>query len=735
MKKIISKAFFSVLLFIILLVAVLSFLLTTTPGLYTSIRLGKLFIPGSLTMHHLTGRLLDEFSIDGLVYTHKNMQITVNQLKSKWHVASWKNFKLDINKLTADCANITINKLSQTLNTISLTGTLDFHRIKVDALSLYYLKHPVNAQFQLDLQAPHTLSGTLKLTPNKQSPFKFNLDVFGNLKKLQWKGVFGGPQTGTFTGHLMDNLRQGQLALKLNPGQIALPENSLLPALEHKGGTLNALLSPKSLSGTGLLTIDPNKHLNLSFNAPQLDLNKGLSDKQPVTGQLELSIKSLDFLRHLTPDINNPQGQLSAILHANGNVSNLALETQFHLSQGSFSLPVLGLNLHAIDIKATGKGKHWEGSGILHADNKTLHFKGRGPIGQELGGDISLEGTEFPLVNTREYQISANPHLNIKLMPSHIDITGAILIPKARIAPQTFTNSLTLSDDVIYKNVHDAPPSFLNTSMNLVIEMGKDVQLTLKGLQATLDGKVHVQQAPRGPINATGELSVVKGQYKAYGQDLAVEQGQLIFTGGRIDNPGINLRASKKINNANTALSSNTVFDFNTSSAQQINLGSSITAGVEVTGRLTSPTIRLFSNPALLSQADILSFLVIGRPASEANQASGQLLLTAISSMNLGKNTHGAQLLEQLKQSAGLDFSVKPTTNFNQSTKQFTNTSALVVGKSLSKRLYLSYNVGLSQSDTNVLTLKYLLNKFYSIQVSGSTTAKGIDLLYSKEKK
>ena len=162
--------------------------------------------------------------------------------------------------------------------------------------------------------------------------------------------------------------------------------------------------------------------------------------------------------------------------------------------------------------------------------------------------------------------------------------------------------------------------------------------------------------------------------------------------------------------------------------------------GVEVSGPITDPKIQLFSNPAILSQADALSMLVLGRPASQANQAGGQLLLAAISSMNLGTNSNGTQLIEQLKQNLGFDFNVKTNTNYNQLTNQVSDSTAFVVGKSLSKRLYLSYNVGLSQTDPNVLTLKYILNKFLSIQVSSSETGNGIDFLYSssnrlKEKK
>ena len=202
-----------------------------------------------------------------------------------------------------------------------------------------------------------------------------------------------------------------------------------------------------------------------------------------------------------------------------------------------------------------------------------------------------------------------------------------------------------------------------------------------------------------------------------------------------MDNPGINLRAAKKIDTTTASTSgTNQTFDFNNSNLQNANVRGNISVGVEVTGRLTDPKIILFSNPAILSQADILSMLVLGRPASQANKAGGQLLLAAITSMNLGNGTNGAQLLEQLKKNLGFDLNVQTTSNYNLATNQISDSTAVVVGKSISKRIYLSYNVGLSQSDPNVLTLKYLLNKFYSIQVISSTKSNGIDILYTSSK-
>ena len=108
--------------------------------------------------------------------------------------------------------------------------------------------------------------------------------------------------------------------------------------------------------------------------------------------------------------------------------------------------------------------------------------------------------------------------------------------------------------------------------------------------------------------------------------------------------------------------------------------------------------------------------------------------MAAISSMNLDSGKKGMQLLSQLKQTLGVDFNVQNNSLYNQKTSQVSDNTALVVSKSLSKRIYISYNIGLLQPDSNVLTLKYLLNKFFSVQVNTSDSGTGIDLLYTHGK-
>ncbi|MCL9682515.1 translocation/assembly module TamB domain-containing protein [Legionella maioricensis] len=836
MRKLIRRTFYSILAFLILSVALLSFFLSTTPGLYTLIKLSGLYLPGTIKVHHLNGNLLKQFTIGGLDYEIDKTTIKINQLTFNWQPRYLLRRQILIDSFKADSLEIQQATSATLFKKIKLNGQLNEQRLIINSLHFDYATQSIGTQLQIETQSPYALSGKIKLNPHPKTKKSLTgiLDIGGELNQLQWTGEFHGPANISLKGSLKElsqlnqiikwrdlqwqndsentanspegrinlsgilpNLNieltskiyktskdnwqltanihgsapwkwnfdanlsqtlnpsskheglytsltakgvikesnQGNIILTINPGQYQMPEDSLIPSLKFQGGTLNATLSPQQLSGKGSLAIDENKKLNLIFKLPKFDLEKGLSDNQPISANLTLLLNSFDFLKNISPDISNPKGHLTASLKTTGTWGKKIIESTLTLNQASVALPGLGIHLNSIDFTAHAKKQHWEVEGSLISANKKLILKGQGPLTTSFMGALSLQGTDFQIMNTKEYQINISPQMSLNFTPSGLNISGSILVPFAQIKPQTFSNSIALSEDVVFKTKNEAPPTPFNTNLDLRVEMGNEVELTFKGLHATLAGTVNLKKLPQGPVNATGELNVKKGEYKAYGQDLAIEQGELIFTGGRLDNPGINLRASKKIDTTTASTSgTNQSFDFNNNNLQNANVRGNISVGVEVTGRLTDPKIILFSNPSILSQADILSMLVLGRPASQANKAGGQLLLAAISSMNLGSGTNGAQLLEQLKKNLGFDLNVQTTSNYNLATNQISDSTAVVVGKSISKRIYLSYNVGLSQSDPNVLTLKYLLNKFYSIQVSSSTKSSGIDILYTSSK-
>lgn len=837
MKKLIKKLIYTFLLLFIILVCFISFLVHTTTGLRTAIKLSQLYLPGSLKAHHVEGTLWSQFSIGQLEYLHGKKNITINKLAIHWHLDSLFNRRILIKDIKANQLMINENSASHKIDNIHLNGVLNQHQLSIDALGFDYLNHNLWGQLQIDAIAPHALSGVLKLNPQNKAQNKLNglISLGGTIKQLQWSGDLHGAaelslsgtlqnvselnqlikwrnlkwftthnelidspegritlqgtlpnikmnlssrfnsatqglwqinaemsgripwqwdvtvdanpisntnskQAGLYTNlHMQGTIQaenKGTFALTIAPGYYSLPNDTLLRTLKFQGGTIKASLSPTQLAGKGELLIDVDKKINTSFSLPHFSLSKGFTDEQPVKGTLSFLFNSFDFLHEISPELLNPKGQLNASVHVDGTLARLQVNSEVKISKGSVTIPHLGLSLDAINCLINGSKEHWQINGSINSQKNTLQLKGNGSLVPMLRGELSMQGNAFPIINTQEYQISASPELKLSITPASLNITGSILIPKAQIKPTSFANSLTLSEDVVLKSAAAKPaPSPINTHVDINLKMGDAVEVAFKGLHALLAGTVNLKQQPQGPLTATGELSVKKGEYKAYGQNLTIQHGELLFTGGPINNPGINLKAEKSIDidTANTTPSSTTqLIDFNNNNLQSANLRGNITVGVEVTGRLDAPKIQLFSNPPVLSQADTLSMLVLGRPVSQANQAGGQLLLAAISSMNLGSNSSGAQLLEQVKQNLGFDINLKTTSNYNLATNQISDSTGVVVGKSLSKRIYLSYNMGISQTDPNVLTLKYILNKFLSIQVSSSTAGSGIDVLYTK---
>ncbi|MFC3908708.1 translocation/assembly module TamB domain-containing protein [Legionella dresdenensis] len=540
--------------------------------------------------------------------------------------------------------------------------------------------------------------------------------------------------TITADGRFNQARQQGNLNLSISKGSFKLPEH---PALTFEGGKLNANLRANLLTATANLTIDSTKKLTATIKLPDFQLSNPTAAHQKIEGTIDLSIDSLAFVQQLNDLINQAQGKLHLNLSATGTLAKPVLMGSIELVNAALSIPRAGINLNPVQFTLHSQDKQWQADGSVSSNGQKLTINGQGSFFPIVKGTLTVRGVSIPVSNTPEYSLYISPDLTLEFEPGLLKARGNIIVPKALIKPQTFTSSVSMTDDVVYtsNNTNEQTDNPLNIDTDIHVEMGNDVLLAVKGLQGALIGGLQLRQLPGGPLNASGELNVREGKYQAYGQDLTITEGQLLFTGGLVTNPGIHVRATRQFNNTTTSFSgSEQLFDFHSSNLQTIDFGDKTTVGIEVTGRLRAPKVKLFSMPPTLSQADILSMLLLGKPASQANQAGGQLLLAAVSALNLDSGSNGTQLLGQLKQSLGIDLNLQNNQQYNQKTNQSTDSTALVVGKSLSKRIYASYNIGISQTDSNVFTLRYLLNKFFSIQVTASMTGSGLDVLYTRQK-
>ena len=246
--------------------------------------------------------------------------------------------------------------------------------------------------------------------------------------------------------------------------------------------------------------------------------------------------------------------------------------------------------------------------------------------------------------------------------------------------------------------------------------------MAYKDLEAKLRGHLHINKNSDELMTATGELYTTEGAYSSYGKELALQEGRLIYTGGTILNPGLNIKAARKITSTSVNTNPN-------------NSGSShtLTIGLHITGTAEKPAISLFSIPANLSQADILSYLLFDRPQSDTHGRESEALLGVLSELT----PHGGKIAKakkQLQEKLGLnELNMETTEILDPNAHTSSTATALVVGKQLTENVNVNYRVGIF-NPISILNIRYNLSKRFSIQSETSTIDNGADLFYKIER-
>lgn len=298
-------------------------------------------------------------------------------------------------------------------------------------------------------------------------------------------------------------------------------------------------------------------------------------------------------------------------------------------------------------------------------------------------------------MNTPEALVIAEPDMTILVTPELTKVTGKVVIPRALIEPTRFNSSVSPSADVriISNNTTEEQPES-QTQVDLTVSLGDKVQIKALGFQGRLTGDLHVSGNPNDVLLGNGQITIKDGSYVAYGQLLKVDNGKIRFS-GPIDNPELDIKAVRH--------------------------GKEVTAGLYIEGNVSSPQATLFSDPDM-SQDNILSYLILGKPIEQASATDAALLASAATGIGL---QNGAMIGDDIANTFGLDeFSITGDSKEN---------AALTIGKYLSPKLYLSYGIGVFDSVSSV-ELRYQLSKIWSLKAESGTES-GVDLLYTYEPK
>ncbi len=219
------------------------------------------------------------------------------------------------------------------------------------------------------------------------------------------------------------------------------------------------------------------------------------------------------------------------------------------------------------------------------------------------------------------------------------------------------------------------------------------MRLSAYGLETGLAGNLEVRQEG-GPVQIFGDVNLEDGRFRAFAQDLIIREGILYFSGP----PGEPLLDFEAIRNPDST-------------------EDDVIAGIQVSGPASSPSLEIFSEPAM-DESRALSYVLRGRAPDASGGADGALT-SALIGLSLGQagGTVGA---------LGEAFGIQ---DLRLDSAGSGDDSQVVVTGNLTDRLSVGYGVGVF-SPIAELTLRYKLwRNLYLEAVSGASQA--VDLIYT----
>lgn len=458
---------------------------------------------------------------------------------------------------------------------------------------------------------------------------------------------------------------------------------------------VDAELRDNALVANGIIEIEPG-----ITGAVALSLEDLVPDAQ-MTGRLQLSGADWGWISAVVPQIDRFQGGISADITARGSLQAPAFSGTANWVDGAVSIPSLNVKLKdagvtvtgASDGNATVKGSARSGSGELQITGRLEDL-----MLPERRASLVITGKGAELVNWPEYRVWGSPDITLTGNRDDWQISGQLEVPRADISPREApVSAVKVSPDVVVQGEEATVVKETRITGETRLVLGDNVKFSALGLEARLRGNILFKQVEGKPISAEGRLSLVEGTYATQGQKLNIEQGELVFT-GPLDDPLVDVRAVRVIEE----------FD------------GTVKAGIRLRGRAQNLTTTVYSEPAM-SDADALSYLVLGRSLSQASDTDGNQLSGAAVALGLRQVT---RITDEIGQSIGID-ELSLTGDGGE-------TTALVAGKQVNSRLYARYAYGVF-SQLGSLLLRYRLNRNLVLE-AGAGENQSLDILYTVEK-
>ncbi|NNF15295.1 MAG: hypothetical protein HKN70_01045 [Gammaproteobacteria bacterium] len=402
--------------------------------------------------------------------------------------------------------------------------------------------------------------------------------------------------------------------------------------------------------------------------------------RQPrLNGDLIIDLPDLPALSALVSNLDIRRGAVAGDLRLQGPLSGPRLIGSLDLVDLQLEWPTLGTRHDGTLSFVFTESDDGVVAGELRSPSGVVDVTGTIAWTPAPAANFRLTGENFLIADTADLSVAASPDLTMRWEPGKYSLTGKIMIDRAysSLDMPALQQSVQLSDDVVFVDDMDAMSQggANQVTVDVVAEFKTPGKIDGRGITGEVDGRVRISQQPNRPALANGSLNLT-GSYRAFGQVLNIENGQLVYTNTSLEDPVISAYATRSIDD--------------------------ITVGVRIDGRVSSLATRLESTPSM-PESDILHYLVLGRAPGTATQSETNQLSAAALSLALKQSEAGVQSL-------GDRIGVT-----NLGITQELGMLALAVGKQISPRLYVSYTVGLLEP-VDIARMRYSLNRFLFLE-------------------
>jgi translocation and assembly module TamB len=414
-------------------------------------------------------------------------------------------------------------------------------------------------------------------------------------------------------------------------------------------------------------------------------------------GELNAQMPQLRALQAWWPQVV-AEGEASVSAQLSGSVAQPRVDGELSLQLARLSHPGSGVAMQALrlragfdadrvrirELRAEGAG---EGGGLLTGEGEAQWV-------QPWRADLRLRAERLRLLKRFDRRLTLSGQAALAVQAQRLRLRGDFAVDEGQFelgggdAP-ALDADVTLREPDTEAVSRDADASQTQRDIELKLELGERLRVQGRGFASRLTGGLqYVEQGGRRP-HWSGRVTTQGGRYKAYGQTLDLETGELRFNGA-LDNPAIALLA--------------------------IRPGVEHRVGVQVSGSAQAPRARLFSEPELPDN-DVLAWLLLGRDPADLPSRDTALLQRAALALLAGEGENPAG---QLMDSLGLtELSLSPDAQ---------DGTVLRVGAQLGRRWSLGYERSLNAA-TGSWQLIYRIGQRFRLRAqSGDDNA--IDLLW-----